>query len=523
MFLSAAAQRNSNPNGDDFWYTDIGGSTDSGVRVTSVSAMQLSIAYACDRVLSETIAQLPFLVYKRLQDGKGRERAIHADIYPLLHDQPNENMTSYVFRSLMQHWINMRGNAYAEIIFAPNGRVDSLIPRHPDCIKVQLMTDGSLRYLYTDPRTFKQRMILSSSILHLKGYSDDGLVGLNPIHVQRNAIGNSIAGREYDGRFFKNDGQTPGVVSIQGEFEDSKTRMKWLKDWNKRHRNKRQHSIELLEFGMTYTPTGMSYLDAQFLEMMKYRDEDIARIFKVQQHKVGIMNAATFSNIEEQNIEFVGTTILPIAVNWEQEAKRSLIIDDDIFAEFLLEGLLRGNVTAQTNAASKLVFAGINNRNEIRRQMNFNPVEGLDEFLEPTNTRSANDDGGGNGNNNSGSALTKREQRLATKAAERIVNRSVVATRKAYKKFMCGEDGPDLKAMEDWTKDFYAGHAEMVSDAMVADKKTGERIATGSMNATIGAIVAEAHGHDGMVENLMAEWEQDRASQMANAGVFNNA
>ncbi len=528
MFIKAELpDRNTNPSGDDFWYSDIGGPTDSGVRVSSLSAMQCAIFYACDRMLAETLAQLPLFVYKRLPDGRGRDKAIHADIYPLLHDQPNEHMTSYTFRALMQHWVNVRGNGYAEIIFAPNGRVDSLIPRHPDLITIQYMDDESVRYIYTDPFTHKQRTILSHSMFHTKGYSEDGLVGLNPVHVQRNSIGSNIAGRAYDARFFKNDGQTPGIVSMEGTFEESEDRKNWLKDWNKRHRNQRQHSIELLEHGMSYQSTGMSYIDAQFLEMMRYRDEDIARIMKVQQHKVGIMTKSSFSNIEEQNLEFVGTTMLPIAVNWEQEGKRSLIIDDDIFMEFLLEGLLRGNITAQTNANTKNVFAGIVNRNEVRQQMNLNPADGLDEYLEPQNTRSANDDGdGGNSNNNnsnnSAAVPSDREQRLAMKAAARVVNKSVVATRKAYKKYMTDPDSPDLKSMEAWTREFYSDHGEFVSDCLVADKKTGERIATGSMNATIGAIVAEAHGHDGLVESLMAEWESDRAQQLANVGVFNN-
>lgn len=523
MFLSASVQRNTNVNSDDFWYTDIGGATDSGVRMSTLAAMQCSVFYACDRVLSETMAQLPLFAYERWDDGLGRERAVNSDIAPLLHDQPNENMTSFTFRALMQHWINVRGNAYAEIIYLPNGRIDALIPLHPDRITIQLMQDRSVRYVYNDPFTGKQRIILSFDMFHVRGYSDDGIVGLNPIRVQRNTIANNIAGHQFDGRFFMNDAQTPGVVSLEGKFGDSDDRMEWLKGWKKRHQGKKQHSIELLEFGMKYQSTGMSYLDSQFLEMMRYRDEDVARIMKVQQSKVGIMSKSSFKNMEEQSIDFVQNTIVPIAVNWEQEIKRSLIIDDRIFAEFLVEALLRGNVAAQTEAGSKAIFAGWRNRNEQRQLENRNPAEGLDEFLEPQNTRSANESGGGNGANNNASAPTDRERRLALKAAERIVNKSIKATRKAYGKFMCGSEGPDHLAMQNWTKEFYADHAEFVSDCLVTDKITSERISTGSMNATIGAVIAEAHGHEGMVENLMTDWEHDRSEQLANTGVYDNA
>ena len=177
MFLSASVQRNNNPSGDDFWYSDVGLATDSGVRVSATMAMQNVMFYACDRVLSETMAQLPLFTYRRKTEGHGRDKAVNVDIYKLLHDQVNENMTSYTFRSLMQHWVNVRGNAYAEIMFAPNGRVDSIVPRHPDLITVQYMKDGSIRYVYTDPFTHKQRTILAHSMFHIKGYSDDGLVG----------------------------------------------------------------------------------------------------------------------------------------------------------------------------------------------------------------------------------------------------------------------------------------------------------------------------------------------------------
>jgi len=520
MFISAQVQRQKNVNSDDFWFSPIGGATDSGVRVSSTLAMQLSISYACDRVLSETIAQLPLISYMRRVADDGRDRDTTADISKLLHDQPNENMTSFEFRRLMQHNVNMRGNAYAEIIFLPNGRIDALIPLHPDWVTIQLMKDGSLRYTYTDPWSREKRIILSSSMFHIKGYSDDGLVGLNPIQVQRNSIATTIAGRAYDARFFANDAQTPGVVTMPGSFQDSDDRAQWLKDYNKRHRGKRQHSIELFEFGMEYTATAMKNIDAQFIEGMKYRDVDVARIFRVQNHKVGILDDATFSNIEEQNIDFVQNTILPIAVNWEQAIKRDLIINDNLFAEFLLEGLLRGDTKAQTEAASKAIFGGWMNRNEVRRLQNMNPVEGLSEFLEPVNTREA----GSSSNNNDirGSALTERGKNLAHKAAERIVNKSIVATRKAYKKYMTGSDGADPEAMLGWVKDFYAGHGEFVSDVMVTDKDTGERYAAGTMNATIGAVVAEMHGHGNMVESLMAEWEIDRASHLAKVGVFNN-
>jgi len=513
-------ERNSNVNSDPFWFSAGGLPGVSGVRVSSVSAMQLSVAYACDRVLSETIAQLPLFVYERRQEDDGRDKNTNIDIFRLLHDQPNPNMTSYVFRRLQQHHINMRGNAYAELEFAPNGRIDTIWPLHPDRITVQLMRDRMLRYIYNDPFTRQQRIILDGNMFHLKGYSDDGLIGLNPVHLQRNALGNAMAGRAYDGRFFKNDAQVPAVVSMAAGFESSKDRTQWLKDWNERHQSGKQHSIELLEFGATYTPTAMSNVDAQFLEGMKYRDNDIARIFKVQPHKVGILDRATLRNIEEQNLEFVQNTILPIAVNWEQGIKKDMIIEDDIFAEFLVEALLRGNVKAQTEAGFKAIMGGWRNRNEQRQLENRNPVDGLDEFLEPVNVRDA---GSGTVDENGIVAMTRREKSLAMRAAMRIVNKEVVATRKAHSKYITQSDGPDMEGFEGWLKDFYEGHGEFVSDVMVMKKDDAERYAEGGKNAIIGAVVAESHGHINMVKNLMDVWEIDRASSLANMGVFNNA
>ena len=521
MFINAQVARNTNPAGDDFWYGPAGGRSVAGVDVSTLSAMQLSISYACDRVLSDTIGQLPLFVYERFIEGMGRDRNNNVDISPLLHDQVNENMTSTEWRRLMQHWVNFNGNAYSRIHYAPNGRIDSLEPLHPGRVQVQLMVDGSVRYEYKNLFTNQPEIILSSDMFHLKGYSDDGYVGLNPVQLQRNAIGANIAGRDYDSRFFKNDAQSPAVVSMPTKFKTPDDRKNWYLGWKERHSGSKQHNIEVLEGGMTYSQTGMKYIDSQFLEMMTYRDIDIARIFGVQPHKVSILNFATFSNIEEQNIDFVQNTILPVAVNWEQSIQRDMIINPRIFAEFSVEGLLRGNVQAQAESGTKAIFGGWRNRNEQRQLENRNPVTELEEFLEPVNTRDAGTDN--NSNNGGGSkSMSTREMRLAKNASSRIVHKELVAIKKAYGKYVDSSDGADYKAMEGWVDDFYSGHGEFVSDAMVTDPVNGERYALGGKNAIIGAISAEASGHSNMVHGLLADWEVRRGNELANTGAYNN-
>ena len=250
MLLSHDIRSEHGP-GDDFWYQPIG-SVVNGVRITPDSALRVSTLYACVKVLAETIAQLPLIIYAR-QDDDGKERAVNHPLYNLLRRKPNRWQTGFEWREMMQGHVTIRGNAYSEIIYAPNGRVLELVPLHPDRVKVEVSQDGnSFRYIYTEKQGV-ERIILRSEMFHLRGLSSDGIIGLNPIEMESQSIGLALAAQDYGKRFFENDATPRGWIEVPTHFQDDETRRKFKQSWQESQTGPNRHSTAMLEKGCSIT------------------------------------------------------------------------------------------------------------------------------------------------------------------------------------------------------------------------------------------------------------------------------
>ena len=367
----------------------LGGST-SGKTVTERSAMQMTAVYSCVRILAEAIAGLPLHLYTYKKDG-GKEKAIGHPLYLLLHDEPNPEMSSFVFRETLMTHLLLWGNAYAQIIRNGKGEVVALYPLMPNRMTVDRDSSGQLFYSYqmnnSDAPTMKTGTVIlkPSDVLHIPGLGFDGLVGYSPIAMAKNAIGLAIATEEYGAKFFANGATPGGLLEYPGTVKDpDRVRESWNKGFSG---SQNAGKVAILEEGMKYTPISIAPEQAQFLETRKFQINEIARIFRVPPHMVGDLEKSSFSNIEQQSLEFVKYTLDPWVVRWEQSLSRALFTPEEkkqYFFKFNVEGLLRGDYQSRMNGYATARQNGWMSANDIRELENLDRIpaeEGGDLYL----------------------------------------------------------------------------------------------------------------------------------------------
>lgn len=392
MFLSRNATRRADAGGDrspwgNFWFEPIGMGNSTGMRVTPLSAMRLSAVYSCVRVLSETFAILPFKLYKRRKDG-GRDEVRDHWLYRLLAKCPNAWQTPFEWREMMMGHLCLRGNAFNQIVIDARGEITSLVPIHPDRIQCQLLTDGSFNYLVKqlDGRT---ATLTRGEVWHIRGLSSDGYVGMSPLELAAEVFGLGLAAQSYGARFFANDAKPGGWLELTGKFADDAARQSFKTAWAAAQSGNNRGKTAVLEGGMKYHELELNNSDAQFLETRKYSRSEIASIFRVPPHKIGDLEKATFSNIEQQSLEFVNDTMTPWAERWESSIETFLLLDgmpgDDLEVEFDFANLLRGDSAARGTYYTGGINGGWLTRNEARISEGLNPIDGLNEPLRPLN------------------------------------------------------------------------------------------------------------------------------------------
>ena len=357
----------------------MGGST-SGKRVNERTSMQMTAVYSCVRILSEAVAGLPLHLYQYTDNGS-KEKAVKHPLYFLLHDEPNPEMTSFVFRETLMTHLLLWGNAYAQIIRNGKGEIMALYPLMPDRMTVDRDEKGRLYYEYMvssdDAPTIKGSTVKlpPSEVLHITGLGFDGLVGYSPIAMAKNAIGMAIACEEYGAKFFANGAQPSGVLEHPGTIKDpSRVRESWTQTFGG---SQNANKVAVLEEGMKYTPISISPEQAQFLETRKFQINEIARIFRVPPHMVGDLEKSSFSNIEQQSLEFVKYTLDPWVSRWEQSIVRSLLTPEEkkqYFVKFNVDGLLRGDYQSRMNGYAIGRQNGWMSANDIRELENLDRI-----------------------------------------------------------------------------------------------------------------------------------------------------
>lgn len=355
------------------------GRTNSGKCVNDRTALQHAAVYACVRVLSEAIAQLPLHVYEYTDNGK--ERVPKHPLYFLLHDQPNQEMTSFVFRETLMSHLLLYGNAYAQIIRNGIGEVVGLYPLMPDRIRVDRDAQNGLIYHYSrydehnpNLKEHGEYTLPAEQVLHIPGLGFDGLVGYSPIAMAKNAIGISLACEEYGASFFANGASPSGVLEHPGTIKNPER----VRDaWHKAYGSGNAHKVAVLEEGMKYSQISIPNNDAQFLETRKFQIEEIARLYRVPLHMIGDLEHATFSNIEQQSLEFVKYTLDPWIVRWEQNMQKALLSGSEkgrYFIKFNVNGLLRGDYASRMQGYATARQNGWMSANDIRELEDLNLI-----------------------------------------------------------------------------------------------------------------------------------------------------
>jgi HK97 family phage portal protein len=369
------------------------GGTTSGKVVNERTAMQMTAVYSCVRILSEAIAGLPLFVYRYSADGS-KEKYLDHPLWRVLHDEPNPEMTSFVFRETMMNHLLLTGNAYAQIIRNARGEVVALYPLMPDRVTVDRDSQGRLFYRYYKssdeaPEVGKAKqadiVFAPTDILHVLGLGYDGLVGYSPIAMAKNAVGLAMAAEEYGAKFFANGAAPSGVLEHPGTIKDpERIRQSWQSTFGG---SANSNKIAVLEEGLKYTPIAISPEQAQFLETRKFQINEIARIFRVPPHMLADLEKSSFSNIEQQSLEFVKYTLDPWVIRWEQAMNKSLLLDSEkrtVFTKFNVDGLLRGDYASRMTGYATARQNGWMSANDIRELENLDRIpaeQGGDLYL----------------------------------------------------------------------------------------------------------------------------------------------
>ena len=376
--IRSPVENNTIPN-NRFYF----GNSSAGKNVNESSAMQMTAVYACVRILAESVAGLPLHLYLTNENGN-KEKAKNHPLYFILHDEPNSEMTSFILRETLMTHLLLWGNAYAQIIRNGKGEVISIYPLMPN--KMRVARDKETKeiiyeYFHEDGKV----QLFSFDVLHIPGLGFDGLIGYSPIAMAKNAIGMAMATEEYGAKFFANGAQPGGVLEHPGIIKDpERVRNSWSQSFGG---SSNSNKIAVLEEGMKYTPISISPEQAQFLETRKFQINEIARIFRVPPHMVGDLEKSSFSNIEQQSLEFVKYTLDPWVLRWEQALNRSLIPNKDkkkYFIKFNVDGLLRGDYESRMNGYATARQNGWMSANDIRTLENLDLIskeDGGDLYL----------------------------------------------------------------------------------------------------------------------------------------------
>lgn len=350
------------------WLIDLfgGGQTYSGETVTSETAILNSNVYTCVSILGADIAKLPIQVFKR--KGDSIQKDTEHPVSFLLGMRPNPYMSAYTFKELMQVHVGIWGNAYANIEWDSSGTPIALWPLDPSQTYVTVDSKGNVWYITTLPDG-EQRKLYPNEVLHIKNISKNGLMGMSPIEVVREEIGIQQASKKFIGAFYSNGTATRGVLKTPAVLKQE-AKQKLREEWENLNTGlTNAHRIAILDAGLDYQSIGMNLADAQFIETAKFGILEIAKIYKIPPHKLGQLDRATFSNIENQSLEYVKNTLLPICKNWEEEINYKLFTQREqrkYYVKFNMTAELRGDSASRANFYKEMIMAGVMSINEVR-------------------------------------------------------------------------------------------------------------------------------------------------------------
>lgn len=384
LFVRSAPENETLLSNPSSWFTDLfSPSTKSGAVVTDTTVLSLPAVSRAIKILSETVASMPFEVYRT--DSKGDTQVdAQNPAHPLINSEPSEIYTSFVYRETMMMHLCLRGNFYARIRFK-KGSPSELEILNPDRVTV---LQNQRKLFYRVDGGNEAVLLQSYEVIHVPAFAFDGIVGKNPIQAHREAFGLALSNSDYASELYGNGAQLSGILQTDSMLTpDQVARLK--SSWSKNYEgagNKGKTAI--LESGMKYTPIGLNPVDAAYIETAKLSVEDVSRIFGVPLHMLQSLDRATFNNIEQMSLEFLIYNIRPWLKRIEDEHTRKLIQRQDkgmVYCRFNMDALLRGDTAARGSFYNTMFMIGAFSQNDIRKKENMNAIEGGDIYYRPLN------------------------------------------------------------------------------------------------------------------------------------------
>ncbi len=375
-----------------------GASTASGQRVNERTALSISTVYACVRVISEDVAKLPVTVWRRMEDG-GRQEATGHPLHAILR-RPNRHMSIKSLMMALTAAYQFRGNGIAIILRDNQGRPTGLWPVNPSVVQIHDSPEGRLFYSVTRRTSIdravlagKPEMIPDYDVLHVRGMTFDGLIGMSALAQLRESMGIAIAGEKLSGKMLKNGATPGGTLNHPGKLTDE-VMGRLRSTWNSRHAGaENAGNTPILEEGMEFKPTGMSSVDAQFLEQRKFTIEEIARGFRVPLHMIGMLDRMTNNNVEALTRSYYDQALMPVLEVLEAELARAFNLPRNLFVEFDVRRLLRADFKARQEGHRIMFNGGALSPNEWRMTEGMNPTPGGAVYARPLNTSYVDADG----------------------------------------------------------------------------------------------------------------------------------
>ena len=351
----------------------------SGVKVSEESSLKFAAVWAAVKVLSESSAQIPYQIYRRV--GPNKEIYKAHPCYNLIHDAPNSYTTKFVFIQALMANVLLWGNGYARIWKDSFERPIKLELIHPSQVS-SILIEGSLFY------RIGTEILADYEMIHVRWLSLDGITGKSPIQIHKDSIGLGLAAQGFGSTFFKNGANSEIVYKHPTSLRDEQYLRLQKVIMSRQSTIENAHKPILLEGGMDIQQLTIPPDQAQFIQTRAFQVTDVARIFGLPPHMVQDLEHATFSNIEELSIEFVKYSLMPCVIRLEQEFTKKLIWESekpDIFIEGNADGLMRGDAKTRAEYYAKMWQVGTLSANEIRAKENENPIEGGDVYFVPVN------------------------------------------------------------------------------------------------------------------------------------------
>ena len=347
---------------------------DQGMRVTPETAMKTGVYFACARIVAETVASLPLHLYRRVSD-EVTERATNVPLYTVLARRPNSWQTRYEWIEQMCLHLGFYGSAYNLKVPGVRGSVTELHPLHPAGMEVQQEDDRSLTYLYRDPGTGRQVVYRDDQIMHVRWLSFDGINGAVPIDLGKDAINLARSLEKYASTFYANNAQ-PGVILHTDQALPREVREQLRDQWNNRHSGPgRAGQTAILSNGLKADTISATNQESQLAELWLQALLAVCRVWRMPPHMVQELGRATWGNLSSEMVSFEKFTIQPWLRRIEGAIERDLLGDDDnLYAEFLVEGLLRSDITTRYQAYEVGIRNGWLTPDEVRRKENMGPM-----------------------------------------------------------------------------------------------------------------------------------------------------